>query len=72
MKLKKNKIVPKNTKPAKLNVLAGFAWSWWTDSNPRPADYKSVLIEVLTFPICLKYAINQDFMLISIHILPFF
>ena len=42
--IKKNKIVPKNTKPAKLNVLAGFAWSWWTDSNPRPADYKSAAL----------------------------
>ena len=20
------------------------AWSWWTDSNPRPADYKSAAL----------------------------
>ena len=20
----------------------GKSWSWWTDSNPRPADYKEV------------------------------
>ena len=21
-----------------------FNWSWWTDSNPRPADYKSAAL----------------------------
>ena len=21
-----------------------FTWSWWTDSNPRPADYKSAAL----------------------------
>ena len=21
-----------------------YAWSWWTDSNPRPADYKSAAL----------------------------
>ena len=23
---------------------AGTSWSWWTDSNPRPADYKSAAL----------------------------
>ena len=22
----------------------GFFWSWWTDLNPRPADYKSAAL----------------------------
>ena len=26
--------------PYKRAAASGF-WSWWTDSNPRPADYKS-------------------------------
>ena len=21
-----------------------YGWSWWTDSNPRPADYKSAAL----------------------------
>ena len=26
-------------------TLAGpFQWSWWTDLNPRPADYKSAAL----------------------------
>ena len=24
--------------------LSGRRWSWWTDSNPRPADYKSAAL----------------------------
>ncbi len=24
--------------------LGGRRWSWWTDSNPRPADYKSAAL----------------------------
>ena len=24
--------------------LSTCAWSWWTDSNPRPADYKSAAL----------------------------
>ena len=24
--------------------LPTFRWSWWTDSNPRPADYKSAAL----------------------------
>ena len=24
--------------------LASTKWSWWTDSNPRPADYKSAAL----------------------------
>ena len=27
--------------PIQLNAEA---WSWWTDSNPRPADYKSAAL----------------------------
>ena len=27
-----------------LYYKAGFVWSWWTDSNPRPADYKSAAL----------------------------
>ena len=23
---------------------ASFPWSWWTESNPRPTDYKSVAL----------------------------
>ena len=24
--------------------LKSVKWSWWTDSNPRPADYKSAAL----------------------------
>ena len=27
-----------------FNKIAGEKWSWWTDSNPRPADYKSAAL----------------------------
>ena len=30
------------TPPYKL--LRQLRWSWWTDSNPRPADYKSAAL----------------------------
>ena len=36
------KKINKNKKAANFNVFAAFYWSWWTDSNPRPADYKSI------------------------------
>ena len=25
-------------------TIADRIWSWWTDSNPRPADYKSAAL----------------------------
>ena len=25
-------------------IIDEFDWSWWTDSNPRPADYKSAAL----------------------------
>ena len=25
-------------------VAGRIVWSWWTDSNPRPADYKSAAL----------------------------
>ena len=28
----------------KTPLTAEFSWSWWTDSNPRPADYKSAAL----------------------------
>ncbi len=28
----------------KLFLLEAKKWSWWTDSNPRPADYKSAAL----------------------------
>ena len=27
-----------------LGTLPCFKWSWWTDLNPRPADYKSAAL----------------------------
>ena len=27
-----------------FNCLQTKKWSWWTDSNPRPADYKSAAL----------------------------
>ena len=33
-----------------------FDWSWWTDSNPRPADYKSAAL-----PTELHQHFNQHF-----------
>ena len=27
-----------------INCLQTKKWSWWTDSNPRPADYKSAAL----------------------------
>ncbi len=40
-------------------------WSWWTDLNPRPADYKSaalppelhqlILFSFLRYPLALNY-----------------
>ena len=27
-----------------LAVTSSKKWSWWTDSNPRPADYKSAAL----------------------------
>ena len=27
-----------------INYVRLKAWSWWTDSNPRPADYKSAAL----------------------------
>ena len=27
-----------------LPAFTGSSWSWWTDSNPRPADYKSAAL----------------------------
>ncbi len=26
------------------SILSINLWSWWTDSNPRPADYKSAAL----------------------------
>ena len=26
------------------NTAVKNGWSWWTDSNPRPADYKSAAL----------------------------
>ena len=32
------------TLPYKEPPIKRFVWSWWTDSNPRPADYKSAAL----------------------------
>ena len=32
------------TLPYSVFVEVGKNWSWWTDSNPRPADYKSAAL----------------------------
>ena len=35
-------------------------WSWWTDSNPRPADYKSAALPTeLHQPICVLAFISR-------------
>lgn len=37
----------KNTKTAQsrfLALLRGFCWSYWPDSNRRPADYESAFL----------------------------
>ena len=34
----------KKRNPHEPSVHAGFSWSWWTDLNPRPADYKPVAL----------------------------
>ena len=34
----------RRTKGKKPGQRPGFFWSWWTDSNPRPADYKSAAL----------------------------
>ena len=47
-----------------------FDWSWWTDSNPRPADYKSAALPTelhqhLTGPIIIAntpYFVNKNFL----------
>ena len=26
------------------SIYSAFKWSWWTDLNPRPADYKSAAL----------------------------
>ena len=31
-------------KSPKYNMQFKYRWSWWTDSNPRPADYKSAAL----------------------------
>ena len=41
-----------------------FFWSWWTDSNPRPADYKSAALptELHQHFFVLSYnSISRDF-----------
>ena len=45
-------------------------WSWWTDLNPRPADYKSaalptelhqlILFNFLRYPLALNYNSTQN------------
>ena len=30
--------------PLATRELLHIFWSWWTDSNPRPADYKSAAL----------------------------
>ena len=37
-----------------------FFWSWWTDSNPRPADYKSA---------ALPTELHQHFFVLSYNII---
>ena len=37
-----------------------FDWSWWTDSNPRPADYKSA---------ALPTELHQHFFVLSYNII---
>ena len=40
-------------------------WSWWTDSNPRPADYKSAALPAELHqhvsPTTLDYCIRHDY-----------
>ena len=55
------------TLPYKEPPFKRFIWSWWTDSNPRPADYKSAalptelhqLIAVTSFSTRLDYYISK-------------
>ena len=47
-KLKSNRFTvcplwPLGNSSEKIFISTGY-WSWWTDSNPRPADYKSAAL----------------------------
>ena len=50
------------------------AWSWWTDSNPRPADYKSAALPTELHQRVLSSArlIYQTFILMSTINIRFF
>ena len=41
-----------------------FDWSWWTDSNPRPADYKSAALptELHQHGIALPFVPQLDYL----------
>ena len=44
----------------------GLKWSWWTDSNRRPADYKSAALPtelhqlILAYKIIIIFIAKQD------------
>ena len=46
-------------------------WSWWTDSNPRPADYKSAALPAELHQrkalsvLCFLFLIPDDLYIIS-------
>ena len=40
--MRKTKLTPYRHKHDAANSVR--RWSWWTDSNPRPADYKSAAL----------------------------
>ena len=47
-------------------------WSWWTDSNPRPADYKSAALPTELHQRFNAYIIYHIYLILSSVFLNFF
>ena len=42
-------------------------WSWWTDSNPRPADYKSAALPTELHQLVNLFLVNRRVILYHIE-----
>ena len=59
---------PLGNSPIKIQpTIADRIWSWWTDSNPRPADYKSAALPTELHQLVNLFLVNRRVILYHIE-----